>query len=87
MLSKVAASIRRSFAYNLFFLLLLVYFFLYQYARISFYADPTSYFFNTSKAFVTPRKESKKLPLSLEMTRISLLKDSSPIQTSNYASA
>ena len=47
---KIATSIRRSFACD-FAVLFILYFFLYQYARISFYADPTSYFFNPLKAF------------------------------------
>jgi hypothetical protein len=49
MLLKCPTKIRRPC--NFFCLLLLTYFCLYQYCRISFYADSTSYFFNPNKAF------------------------------------
>ena len=47
LLSKAARSCR----YNSYILPLVAYFILYQYCRLNFYADPTSYFFNPAKAF------------------------------------
>jgi len=51
MLLKGRHSVKRSCTCKLYVVLLCIFFLLYQYARASFYADPTSYFFNPAKAY------------------------------------
>lgn len=46
--------------YHFFFSFLLFYFFLFQYCRISYYRDPTSYFFNPQRAYAPGYSAQRK---------------------------
>jgi hypothetical protein len=48
---KSVVSMMKSSTFRLFFVLSSIYFFLFQYARYTFYRDPTSYFFDPVRAY------------------------------------
>jgi hypothetical protein len=50
-LSEAHTNMKKISDYNFLFLLLLFYFFLFQYCRTTYYADPTSYFFDPKRAY------------------------------------